>query len=477
MKKLVCLLAGIAVATAALEPNGASGQPPAERIPTVKITLYPAAEPVPALKYQLLPPMIERRPGNAAVLYGKVTAEQIPFFGNSRLQENILKWLDVPFDKFPKEQVRKEFTPPLYFLKMAARCESCEWDLPIREENPYLIRLPDAQQARTFGRILALQARVQIAYHEYDKAIETLQMGDALGRHVAEQPTLVSGLVGISVHYLMVSRMMEWTQQPDSPNLYWAVSTLPRPMVDLRKAMEAEMYAVYLPFPELRDLDHKDYPPAYWQYLLDKSFAEFYKMMDGGAPPASQQALTTALILQGYPKAKQSLIDRGRKAEDVEKMPVAQVVLLYTMHTYDELRDEVFRWMFLPYPEAKKGAQLAVQSLHDAQAQGREIFPLAALLLPAVNAVKDAEVRGQREIALLRVLSALRLYAFKHGKLPVSLKDITEVPIPEDPVRNEPFTYQGYHSQSAVLEVLGPPGSWGGYPDGARYDIELKKKP
>ncbi|MBM4092252.1 MAG: hypothetical protein FJ276_22915 [Planctomycetes bacterium] len=475
-RKPSTVLAAIVVCAVAFVPNGARAQAPAEKIPTVLISLYPTAEPVPALKYQLLPAMIERRPGNAAVIYGKVTAEQSAFFGNEKLQENIAQWLEMPFDEFPKEQVRKEFRPPLHFLRMAARCESCDWDLPIREEMFYAILLPDVQQTRQFGRVLALQARVHIAHHEYDQALETLQMGYALGRHVAEQPTLVSNLVAIAIHGQMLGRMMEWIQQPDSPNLYWALSALPRPMVDLRRAMEVEMYSIYFSFPELRDLDTKDYPPAYWQYLLDKYVREFAKLM--GAPPAPevQRVMTAALVLQGYPKAKQWLIEQGRKAEDVEKMPVAQVVLLYTVHTYDELRDDMFKFLFVPFVEAKKGLQQAEEKLQDAiHARGREIIPLASVVLPAVGAVKNAEVRGQREIALLRVLEALRLYASKHGRLPDSLNDITEVPIPKDPVRDEPFTYQAHDRRSAVLEVLGPPGTWGGYPSGARYEIELKK--
>ena len=32
-----------------------------------------------------------------------------------------------------------------------------------------------------------------------------------------------------------------------------------------------------------------------------------------------------------------------------------------------------------------------------------------------------------------------------------------------------------HDTRAAVLEVLGPPGTWGGYPHGARYEIELKK--
>jgi hypothetical protein len=389
----------------------------------------------------------------------------------------VQKWLEVPWDRFPKEQVRKQFAPPLYFLKMAARCESCDWDLPIREEPFFSILLPELQQTRTFARLLALQARLHIACHEYDQAIEMLQMGYALGRHVAEQPTLVSDLVAIAIGGQMFARVMELVQQPDAPNLYWALSMLPRPMVDLRKAMEKEMYALYFSFPELRDLDKKDYPPAYWKALLDKAVGELSVLME--RPPARelQPLLTTALVLQGYPKAKQGLIDEGRTAEEVEKMPVAQVVILYTLHTFDELRDDVFKWMFLPYSEAEQGSRHADDALYAAKLSGREILPLAWTLLPAVQSVKKAEVRGQRELAFLRVLSALRLYAFKHGRLPVALKDIHEVPIPDDPARSEPFAYQAHDARSAAMEMLGPPNTWGNYPNGVRYEIELKKKP
>lgn len=481
MKKLLCVWAVLAAGAAVLPPGQAGGQSSQEKPATVKITLYPAAAPLPALKYQLLPPFIEQRDANAAVIYGKVKDDRDDFFGNRKLQDKIRAWLEVPWDKFPKEEVRKEFNPPLHFLQAAARCQWCRWEVPIRDEPFYSIMLPEAMQARNFGRILALQARLHIAYHEYDKALEMLQAGYALGRQIAEEPILVSGLVGVAIHEQMFDRVLEMLQQPDAPNLCWALTALPRPMIDFHKALEGEMYAVYLSFPELRDLDQKDYPAAYWGYLMDKTFAELTKMAEsGGASPGMRRAGTTLLILQGYPQAKEALIRAGRKAEDVEKMPVAQVVLLYTMHTYDELRDNLLGWAFLPYAEAKRGMEQADTALRTAAVQHREIFPLAGLVLPALSAVKRTEVRGEREIALLRVLSALRLYAFQHGRLPASLRDVTEVPLPADPLRNEPFAYQCRGAQSAVVEVLGPPGTWGaiqGQRNGARYEIELKENP
>ena len=45
----------------------------------MKIRLHPQAAPVPSLKYRLLPTRLEQNRGNAAVHYGKVTAEEMAF--------------------------------------------------------------------------------------------------------------------------------------------------------------------------------------------------------------------------------------------------------------------------------------------------------------------------------------------------------------------------------------------------------------
>jgi hypothetical protein len=112
------------------------------------------------------------------------------------------------------------------------------------------------------------------------------------------------------------------------------------------------------------------------------------------------------------------------------------------MQTYDELRDETFKWLSLPYPEARAGMAQAESKLKESVADGREIIPIAGMLLPAVRSCKDAETRMNRDLAALEVLEAIRLYAADHdGKLPDNLKDITEVPVPLDPFGGEPFFY------------------------------------
>ena len=64
MKRTMALL----LLVAAGWPSAASAQPPTGPQPTV-MTLRPAAEPVPALKYRLVPEHIKLVPGNAAIFY------------------------------------------------------------------------------------------------------------------------------------------------------------------------------------------------------------------------------------------------------------------------------------------------------------------------------------------------------------------------------------------------------------------------
>ena len=147
-------------------------------------------------------------------------------------------------------------------------------------------------------------------------------------------------------------------------------------------------------------------------------------------------------MLEGYPRAKRFLISQGRSAAEVEAMPVPQVILLYTMRTYDELRDDTFKWMSIPYSEAEKGLEQTDRRLKKAHAEGREIISLATFVMPAMLGAKTAETRIIQKIAALEVLEALRIYAAAHdGQLPNSLRDISEVPVPLDPFRGEPFRY------------------------------------
>jgi hypothetical protein len=178
----------------------------------------------------------------------------------------------------------------------------------------------------------------------------------------------------------------------------------------------------------------------------------------------------TALAIEGYPRAKDALISWGRSAKEVEAMPVAQVVMIYTMRTYGQLRDDVFKWMAVPYPAAREGLAKAERQV----AQSREVVPLARMLLPAVGSASAAGARSERTLAALRVIEAIRLHASATGgALPERLTDISVVPVPDDPVTGKPFEYRRV---GATALLQSPDPRTGSGPNGLRYQIEIATK-
>jgi hypothetical protein len=457
---------------------------------TVHLVLYPAAEPKPALKYRLLPPLMERRPGNAAVWWNRIPAERNRFFddlyANDGPWTRMEKWMDIPIgDPREKAYREKELAKDLWFIrpnqvysdmKRAAQFESCNWEQPLHEGNVIAMLLPEIQQARSYGRLLSAKAHLEIAEGKYDDAVQTLQCGYAEGRDVAQSPTLVSGLVGLTIAGMMSHQVQQLIQQPDAPNLYWALSTLPRPVVPMWVGAEAESNMLYLQFPELHDLDKKKLSPEGWRDLLAKIVHDFHDLwVDFGYYPAKSRDLDQAKVvlatLEGYPAAKRYLIERGRAAAEVEAMPVARVVLLYTVHVYNELSDAQFKWFFLPSAELGEGFARADRQFNEALAASREIIPIARFFLPAVQAAKEAETRTEWNLAVLRIFEAMRLYAANHdGRWPERLSDVTEVPIPKNPYDGGPFIYDR-EGNKAVLTAEKGPRNWH-----RRYEITLMPK-
>src|SRR5580698_7814780 len=78
-----------------------------DETPTVELTLSPAAEPVPALKYWLVPPLGERQRGNAALAYYRAVI-QYEHFARAH-QKFVGQELDalreMPLAKLPQNEV------------------------------------------------------------------------------------------------------------------------------------------------------------------------------------------------------------------------------------------------------------------------------------------------------------------------------------------------------------------------------------
>lgn len=469
---LIAVLSLAHAAAVAAEPKAAAKKPE-EAPPTVRLTIRPEAEPRPALKYHLLPPLLDRQPGNAAVFYNKAALMYQQNAALAKQGDKVSEWNDLPLDKLPLDEIEKTLAPwSTVFAEIgfAVKREHCDWQLPIREQVPFTILLPEIQTLRALARALRLQARWQVAQRQYDDAVGTLATMYAMARHCGEGQTLIQGLVGISFVGMVAQVQEDMAGQPGAPNLYWALTWLPRPFIELRRANEFEMDTIYLWKPELRRLGQPRSADA-WRDLFD-DLAQGLSDLDPGMDQDERRLILLGKAIQGYPRAKQELIAAGRLSEQIEAMPVAQVLVLHTVRTYDDLRDNQFKWMGLPFWQAHDGMQRASERLR-AESRRREIIPLAGMLLPAVQSVSNAQARGERTIAMLRTIEALRLYAAAHdGRLPKQLDDIHEVPVPHDPLTGGPFIYE-LSDNTAVLEA---PLLEGMAPQlGKRYELRVAR--
>jgi hypothetical protein len=447
-----------------------SDSPPEPEVPRkVKMAITPAHEPSPALKYELLPNLLDQAPGNAASQYH--TAAEI--FSNGDRKDHLektLKFLDMPLQEMPKDEVRvalDAYSTVLRQLNLAAHREKCDWDLPIRSEG-FSMLLPSLGKFRNMSKILAVQARLQIAEGNYDAAIQTLQNGFALARHVAEGQTIIHNLVGIAIAQLMLNQIEEFVQAPDSPNLYWALTRLPSPFIDMNRALQWEKEVLFIEFPQLRDLDKQKLSPAQAQELWLDMNRKMSELLGSQKDVFTLAGIVTAMKL--YPQAKQFLIAEGRNPQEVESLPVAQVILIYQLHDFIRTRDDIFKWLNMPFIEAREGLSKAEKNLSVSDLD--TIQNPFKQLLPALSRINYLKARFTRSIAALRHVEAVRIYASAHDRrLPDSLDDITVVTLPPDPLSGNSFTYR--HSDGkGIIESLAPLNY--SPKDGLIYEIAIK---
>jgi hypothetical protein len=461
----------------------AQDKPPSPWAVDRSLTVSPRGAPVPALKYRLLPLNSELKEGNAVPIYLRLVHERNDA-ARKYLSETPRPWNSMPVDKIPLDEARKFLRDHRYLLRqleLGARRRTAEWDYTLEEPNPIGLLVPDVQWMRNYTPILVLQVRVALAEGDFATAVHNLETGFAFSRHIADGPTLIHKLVGITVAREFAGTVADFVERPDAPNLYWALTTLPRPLIDLRGPLEWEYRMVEMQIPDLGDLD-RERAPEQWDAALRRVRTEFRNL----APLTSidkpkQPDWLPKYIAPEVPAAKSPDLPAARKfvartrglsAERVEAMPPAQVLLLYIAGTYHEDRDNWYRAAYLPYPQARPLFDAAVKRLKEGP--NSEGHVPSRLFLPGLSNVASAQVRVERILAALRVVEALRMYAAAHdGRLPDRLNDVTEVPIPDDPSTGKPFEYSRDGDTGTLV------GQTPGDPlpaSGVRFRVTVRKK-
>lgn len=482
-----------AVAPPPAKPAVSEARKPQPRL--VRMTVSPAAAPRGALRYRLLPEYPDRKAGNRADLYHRamLLADQVGDEAKKKFYDDIYnRWTQggttlLPEGLSPAQAGQRVsvFRNALRELEEGAWRDRCDWGLRLRELrglDVIALLLPECQSSRELARVLSLRCRVEIAEGRLDDARKTLQTTLQLSRDIAETPTLINGLVGMAIHGVATADLQQLMQRDEAPNMYWALTSLPRPFISLHEAVEQERSMVLQLVPALRDPNHKRTPEE-WRYVLRQAFRDLRQAAEMSYEPGGPRASSawendlavTAVMMMAYPTAKRKLIEAGRDRKEVEAMPVAQAVLLYAHERYQELWGDMFKAHYLPLPQAVAEARRADERLKQlvAHERGDPMVMLSALLLPAVNAVVNAAGRSERAIDELRTIEALRMYAAEHGRWPDALEDVKQVPIPANPFTGKPFDYR-LDGDTAILEGAVPPGQ--SIQNAARYELKLRRK-
>ncbi|MFO0948335.1 MAG: hypothetical protein U1D30_20840 [Planctomycetota bacterium] len=418
----------------------------------LQLQVSPASRPTPVMKYRFYPSVLDQRRGNAAALYYRALVQMENLRITTEDHNKIGAWLELPRGELPKEEVRQvmnRFSSVFQEAEIGARRTRAEWDIPLTEGGAGTI-LPEIQAMRGLARLFAIRARLELQEGNFVKASQSLQCVFTMSRHVSESGTLISSLVGIACAQLATSVVEEWIATPHSPNLYWALTGLPDPLVDISIGMRAELYWLVPSIPFADVLDKTTLSVEQGRELAN-SLVEMFRMYGTNESELSSKAGLMALVLSAYPAAKRELIASGRKVSEVEAMPVIQVVLLTNLETYRNYMEEVVAWSGRPYWETQSAAR-------ELDRRGEEIAQnpsgyLVRLLAPATNAAFGAGARLQRRFAMLRTAEAIRLFAADNDALlPANLSEIQQVPVPLDPVMNKPFGY-GLQGNKGVLEA------------------------
>jgi hypothetical protein len=315
------------------------------------------------------------------------------------------------------------------------------------------------------ARMLMLRTRLAIAEKRYDDAITSMQRQYRIGSDVAKMPFLVCGLVGLSIDGMNTSTLIELIASQDSPNMYWALSALPQPVIDLRSTMQFELENCPRIFPFIDRAETAQHAPQEWNRLYTQTIREYSKaagiLSVGGTGKeldgAEAGVAATGLALAGYSHAKARLIAQGMDRDRVEKMAVGQVIAIYTERVSRKYADEYEKLWYMPPTDMHRMWDSVEKRMYDAKPFGpsedREVFPTASVLIQPIPAARAPQIRVERELAALRVIEALRMYAADHdGKLPKSLNEITAVPVPNNPATGKAFQYR-LDGAIAVLDL------------------------
>jgi hypothetical protein len=434
MRALASAIIVSAVAGAAVgqpPPTGPADGKPA----VVRFDVTPTGTLQPHARIRLLPDAREQRAGNQVQGFLKCVVFTNLFAPEEEKRRQELN--DAPLDKLDlKGDERLDYGGPASrHADEAARMSHVDWQIidNVRRDGVATL-LPELQPMRQLATVLKLRTRGRIKAGAFEPAADSVATTLALGRTCQDQPNLIGGLVGIAICTIGLQGVEEMIQQPGCPNLYWALTDLPVPLIDIHTGSRSERLWTEAHFPRV-------FTEVWSAVELDKRVAAFQAVLNAGAADSkvdfAGSVAKWAADAKRVEAARGRLIGSGVSPDVVKAMAAGQVIVADEVQVLNVWLDEQTDVMRLPYWQAAP----RLKAMEERLAGAKEAHVLAPFMLPGTRKVRLAQARLEQNVATLRTLEAIRLYAHEHGgALPPSLDDT--VPVPVDQVTGKPMTYQ-----------------------------------
>ncbi len=310
-----------------------------------------------------------------------------------------------------------------------------------------------------------MRFRAEIAQARFDDALRTSKTLFAISRHLGAHPTIIGNLVGMAIAALATSQLEEMLEQPGCPNLYWALTNLPSPLIPLDKGMDGERVMHQWVFRDLSDSVPMN------QAQLDRFLADKDRLLEIGQSSSAKPGVRAWLGARTKDEkvvsaARRRLVEYGLREERLARFPAEQVILLDEKRELEVRFDDDMKTITFPLWQVEAlTAQIKVK-------KPPALF--ADALVPFVRNARQAQARIDQRIALLRHIEALRLHAAEHsGALAAKLSDIS-VPLPVDPVTGKPFRYEAT-GNTAHLRGSPPSGLENVPVFNPHYEVTLQK--
>ncbi len=448
------------------EPTGVKAlQADDEPEPTGPRPIYPAAEPDPPLRYRLWPAAVKQNPNDAtpfilrALLLQHQAIHRDPESA-AEYHEEYGRYHDVAIDELPHDEVRRFLNrygdAALKELERAENRMGMAYDLG-REElsisDALATLLPEIKEMRNLTRLLQLRARLAIAERRWDDAVDDLRLGLRLSEFAGQSSKfIVSRMLGMAIAGTMLSTIEDATRLPDSPNLYWALTTVPASrLLDATDAIEYEL--------DFWGRLYEGNPPSEDPVGAEASRRELVRLFESalgmfaGRPTPDVEAqrvlVGLAVVTYGEP-SREMLAETPEWADRADQLSAPEAVWRAVALKFQRARDEKLKWLRLPATSLRSRAD-ADGAPPPKVTWNDPIGVLAQMNTVAASNVRKSSDHLRQRLHFLISIEAIRTDADSRGELPESLGELGPVPAWDDPFTGEPFEYQRTSPTTATL--------------------------